>query len=220
MKKKKHNEEKKDFREFFLEKFVESLILHAKPSEFQKKEETRLTQGLIKEIEQPEIPSEFKVPEGITLPATTQMLAPLIPTAHPQPISMAPLHSLTQQPLSQKRLPQPYSQQLPPYIQQANPTERVTFLLRDPAVASVECPGPEKNIIVRKFGAIQTTPITLTQDEINKIINEFSEKTRIPLIEGVFKASVGNLIITAVISEFVGARFIIEKITPAPMRRY
>ena len=68
-----------------------------------------------------------------------------------------------------------------------------------------------KPIIINKSGTILTTNITLSKNEIDSIIEEFSTKTRIPLIQGTFKALLGNLLITAVISEFVGTRFLIQK---------
>ena len=68
-----------------------------------------------------------------------------------------------------------------------------------------------KNIIVYKDGTAQTTPYILDEEEIKEIMQNLSEQTKIPIIQGVFKAAIFDLIITAVISEFVGTRFIIEK---------
>ena len=58
------------------------------------------------------------------------------------------------------------------------------------------------------------TKISLSQPEIDIIVKNFLAKARIPIIVGIFKASVGNLTISAVISEFVGSRFIINKSSP------
>lgn len=91
---------------------------------------------------------------------------------------------------------------------------KLTVLLRDPRVESIECPGPQKEIIVRKEGIIQRTNLSLSNEEIKLIINEFASKTRIPLIEGVFKAALDNLIMTAITSEFVETRFVIYKKSP------
>ncbi len=86
-------------------------------------------------------------------------------------------------------------------------------LIYDPKVQVIECPGPNRNVLVR-IGNTKVTKITLTKDEIDSIINKFSKESKIPVMPGVFKAAVGNLIITAVISEHVGSRFIINKMTP------
>jgi len=88
---------------------------------------------------------------------------------------------------------------------------KLNFFLQDPNLTSIECPGPNKFLIVKSFGVARPTKITLTNEEINNIIKKFSEETRIPLIGNIFKAALGNLTITAVISEVAGSRFIITK---------
>ncbi len=88
---------------------------------------------------------------------------------------------------------------------------RIMPLLSDSAVYMIECRGPDKPLLIYKHGAMQTTSISLQEEEINAIMNEISEKIRIPLVPGVFKAIFNNTTITAVISEFVGTRFIIQK---------
>ncbi len=42
----------------------------------------------------------------------------------------------------------------------------------------------------------------------------FSQNARIPITNGILKAAVGDLIISAVISDFAGSRFVINKINP------
>lgn len=92
-----------------------------------------------------------------------------------------------------------------------NSLAKIDSLLNDPAVQTIECPGPGKQILVYKAGVIQTTNLLLSIEEINNIMKEISEKTRIPIISGIFKAAFGDLITTAVISDFVGTRFMIQK---------
>ena len=89
--------------------------------------------------------------------------------------------------------------------------DKLDKILADIAVQTVECPGPNKQVLVYKSGSIQTANLSLTGDEIINIMKEVSQKTRIPIMSGVFKAAYGNLVITAVMSEFVGTRFIIQK---------
>ncbi len=89
---------------------------------------------------------------------------------------------------------------------------KIENFLRDPGIQSIECPGPGKNILVKKFHKINITRTSLNQNEINNIIDLFSKKSRIPISNGILKTAVGNLVITAVISEFVGSRFIISRI--------
>jgi len=91
---------------------------------------------------------------------------------------------------------------------------KLNTLVSDVGVEGIECLGPEKNILVKKSGRVQRTNILLTKEDIQKILKDFSEKTRIPLTKGTFKAVLGNLIMTAILSEFVGTKFILQKKTP------
>ena len=80
---------------------------------------------------------------------------------------------------------------------------RVNSMLGDPTVTGIECPGPMKNLVVNRRGRAETTDLSLSSEEIDVLMKEISEKTRIPLIYGVFKAVYQGLLITAVVSEFV-----------------
>jgi len=64
---------------------------------------------------------------------------------------------------------------------------------------------------MKKLGQTISTEVQLNETEINSLIKAFSEKTRIPLVEGILKARLGNLEIFAVISKFSTSRFIITK---------
>ena len=91
---------------------------------------------------------------------------------------------------------------------------KIGALIRDPSIQSIECTGPEKNILVKRYGKINATKIMLSREDISDIIESFSKKTRIPVVGGILKAAVDNMVISAVTSDFIGSRFIINKITP------
>jgi len=91
---------------------------------------------------------------------------------------------------------------------------KVKHIFMDPAISSIECPGPGKNLLVKKYDQVNIIKAVLSQKEINDIITAFSEKARIPIAGGILKAAVDDTIISAVISEFVGSRFIINRQTP------
>jgi hypothetical protein len=91
---------------------------------------------------------------------------------------------------------------------------KINPFVYDNKITSIECPGPGKIVLIKAMGSVSTTNITLSDEEIKDVIVKFSQVAKIPLIEGVFKAAVGNLMITAVISGFVGSRFVITKYTP------
>jgi len=91
---------------------------------------------------------------------------------------------------------------------------KIKFFAFDPSVISVECQGAGRNLIINKSGKIQNSSFSLTKEEIEEIVRKISEKTRIPVISGVFRAAFSNFVFIAVISEFVGTRFVIERKTP------
>jgi len=84
-------------------------------------------------------------------------------------------------------------------------------LIADPAIVVIESNGPDQQIIVR--GSMGTMPveIILTKEEIDKIIQTFSEKSKIPTVEGVTKIVLGRFVLSAIISKDAGSRFIIKK---------
>lgn len=88
---------------------------------------------------------------------------------------------------------------------------KVLYILRDPSIQSIECPGPGIPVKINSFGKIKEAPIILSHEEIKKAVEEFSSRSRIPLIGKIFKAAIGNVIMTAILSDFIGTRFILEK---------
>jgi len=91
---------------------------------------------------------------------------------------------------------------------------KIEPLLKDNLIQTIECPGPGKNILVKKFNKINVTKLILSQEEINAIVTQFSNAAKIPLLGGILKAAVGNILISAVTSDFAGSRFIINRINP------
>jgi len=96
---------------------------------------------------------------------------------------------------------------------------KIQKLIDDPSVATIECPGGAKNVFVTRvapgFGypipEKQVTKLILTKGEIHNFLEIVSEKVRIPLQEGTFRAAVSGFIVDAVISEMIGTRFLIKK---------
>lgn len=88
---------------------------------------------------------------------------------------------------------------------------RIAHLVNDPRVSSIECPGEDKEVIIKRESQISKTDIKLSREEIDKIISDFSEKARIPLEEGLLRARIGNLQISAIVSKVASSRFILTK---------
>ena len=114
---------------------------------------------------------------------------------------------------------------LPPRLQYLQPIPKdedidlgkINILLRDPAVKTIECRGPEEKLIVTGSMGIKPTSIILSLNEINETLERFSTKAKIPLQEGIFKIVFGRLILNAIISEVVAPKFLIKKMSyPLP----
>jgi hypothetical protein len=84
-------------------------------------------------------------------------------------------------------------------------------LVKDPFVRSMECLGPDTNIIVKGKMGEKKTAITLSTEEIDEIVKTFARESKIPVQEGVYKVAVGSFIFLGIISEVVNSRFIIKK---------
>jgi hypothetical protein len=117
----------------------------------------------------------------------------------------------------EKQIPrQPKIQDLPNHqvkdLEQSNAFEKINPLIEDQSITAIECLGPEKFILIHRRSGTKAIKITLDKHEINSILDNFSQESRIPRVGGVFKTISGNLIITAIDSDFGGPRFIIRKV--------
>jgi hypothetical protein len=201
------NIERHKLREDFLDSFVRNLILNSfNPN------------SVVPEMKSAEI--KFEIP---TAPSP---VSPILPSlAHKElrkrainirPAPRQNYQKIRKMPSAPIALP-PLSQLQPAKKGQKPETinlGKIAPMLTDPSVFSVESPGPGKNVLVNRGGTIQTSALSLSQEDIQDIMQNFSDKTRIPLIPGVFKAAYQDLVVTAVVSDFVGTRFIIQKRTP------
>jgi len=209
-------EKSEEFKEFFLLAFTRELIknylqedvIKLKIEEEAEKEAKKeivkeKAKEIIKEFKQPLKLSPVKQLKAITEPGFKRS----IPTS-------------TLRPKRKLIIPKPGLPTRLRYIQPI-PTgaqlnlEKLNPLIQDPSVQEIECNGPDEKIIV-KTPVERTTNISLSKEEIDEVINIFSETTRIPISEGVFRVAVGRLILSAIISEVVGTKFIIKKMRFPP----
>jgi hypothetical protein len=117
------------------------------------------------------------------------------------------------------RLPERFAYLKPIPIEEKEEFGKVDILLQDPNVEAIECPGENEELIVKGTMGEQKTEIKLSKKEIDNLINKFSELTKIPVSEGIYKVVFGKLILLAVISEVVGSKFLIKKMKkPIPLR--
>jgi len=208
------------FKEFFLLSFTKELI----KSYLNENEITKL-----KIIEEAEIESKKELAKEKTKEILREIRHPLkmSPARQLQTMSQQNYRPST---FTQRRTPKRLiipRQKLPERLNYIQPTpakeqidlKKLNPFIRDPAIQMIECNGPDMNIIV-KTPAKKTTNIKLNEEEIDEVIKIFSEVTRIPASQGVFRVAVSNLILSAIISEVIGTKFIIKKMRyPAPLPR-
>jgi hypothetical protein len=189
-----------EFKKIFLLEFTRQLIRHHSGIEIyelenivkdEKKQEKERIKKIIherKRVHKIETPLRFK-----PLPTTRRV--------HPRILR-----------IPQTRLPRHlnYLRPVPKNIELD--LEKLTPLVKDLAVKVIECDGPDRNIVVITDMRKQTS-IVLTKEEIDQIIQKFSEQSKIPVSKGVVNIVLGKLELSAIVEE-TGSKFIIKKIAP------
>ena len=195
-------EKKNQLRSLFLQKFIEEIFRNIKPAS--------LIETEIIQIQEAKKFEPIKIQREQIKSIAEQIKTKLNPSMHKfrDQIEITSIPIERRPELKQKmRQNIVFFKPLP-----GNPDiGKLNSLLADLRVQSVECIGPDKNILVKKYGTVQTTSISLTKDEIAKIITDFSIQTRIPVLKGVFRAALGNLTMTAIITDYADNRFVINK---------
>lgn len=203
-----------EFKRYFLLTFTKELILHSTTRDITKlqkiidlKERRKERKFQIKKEFREEI--KRAVPEIISKQRTQEKII----SAIVQPI--------TRQALS---IPEP---KLPLHLEYLKPVptnipeidlSKLNPLIKDRAVRIIEVNPDEKVVVMGTMGT-KPTDIILNKEDISRVINKFSELSKIPTEEGIYRVVVGNLILSAIISEVVGSKFIIKKIiTPATIQ--
>ncbi|MBU2104890.1 MAG: hypothetical protein KKF67_03935 [Nanoarchaeota archaeon] len=196
------------FRTLFLLQFTRELIKNSKPKEFF--------------IQPKKSAPKFIPSRNISVESSLKFKKRFIAESPPLMFKPSPVRPIMKRPPSRGLggfyIPEPT---LPPRLQNIYPSptnkdidlEKLNPLIRDPAVKIIECNGPGEKILVRGNMGTKLTSISLTQNEIDNMIERFSEEAKIPITEGVFNVAVGRLILTALISEIVSPKFVIKKMT-------
>ncbi len=96
---------------------------------------------------------------------------------------------------------------------------KINPLVKDPAVRIIEG-NPDERVVVTGTMGTKLTDIILNKEDIDRIINKFSQLSKIPTDEGVYRVAVGNLILAAILSEVISSRFIIRKMAYPPREQY
>lgn len=214
-----------DFKKKFIFMFTRELVLNS-----EKKDILKL-QNIVEEKrkENAQIPKEIPKIQFIPQPSPVRELSkPMlqIPKKIEKPVQQTkPVTKQISMPPRIMRPSKPFfipEPTLPKHLEYLRPiaaTEekfdidlgKLNPLLKDPAVKVMEA-GPDDRVRVMGTMGTRMTDIFLTKDEINVIIQKFSNASKIPTMEGIYRVVVGNLVLSAIISEVTGSRFVIKKI--------
>jgi hypothetical protein len=211
---------KLDIYGYFLIKFTEEILLTIKSEQNKKVYEFYEEERIKKEIEAEKLKIKFLKPAEIKPLGILQY-------QKQQPIAN-PLQKLTNQPNRikepQKRMTieidkikkeTPLMKVIPVNTSNTNQNEydidfgRLNSIISNAQITYIDCAGPNKDITI-KAGRIFKADITLNKEEIESIIKSFSEKARIPLIEGMLKARIKNLEMSAIVS-LAGSSFVLKR---------
>lgn len=191
----------------------------AKKISEKQQEEKKIKKQPIEVIEKKDLEKELRKPLPLLRQQRPVPTRPFPPRQIKRPVA---------KPMSQKQpmqKPKPQEPEIPLELQYLKPTPtdteidlgKLNALIRDPMVQTIICNGPDEYIVVQGRMGTKKTNIILNMDEVNEVIKKFSEASKIPSQEGLFKVAVGKLIFSAIISEVVSSKFTIRKMLNAPM---
>jgi len=221
--KKMLNKTPQKFRREFLLKFTTELIRNSNASALfklknileQEQKEKELKESVRKEIIKqtflPTIQKEIKEQKLKEFVSPIQKKEPIfLPRKKP---FLRKMHVLR---IPSIRLPQNLAYLKPTPTNTEIDLGKLNPLIKDPLVREIQCSGINQNIIVKGNMGTKPTSIILNKSEIDLIIQKFSNISRIPVSSGIYKVIVGKLILSAIISEVIGSRFIINKMIYNP----
>lgn len=221
----------KDFRSYFLLLFAKELIKHS-IKDFDKLEHTIKRK---EKIHQHKETKKEQVPKN----RDTEKYILSLMHRHPHILSQKEYRDVDNMFLEKKALPKKTREILPqprvaqrplfipetrlhPELQYLKPYRtnleidlgKLAPLANDPNVKIIECNGPDEKIIVKGAMGTKPTRIILTKKEIASVIHTFSQSAKIPANEGIVKIAYGKFVLSAIVSEIIGSKFILRKIPP------
>ena len=205
------NETSQDFRAFFLLEFTKQLIKSSSPMDLFKLktivneeeigEKKKFREDIKEKVEKKTFPEKNvfnKLSNALEVPKFNQ------PIKDKTPVLRIPEHRF----FGRLEYLQPFPTEIEIDLGKLNP------LIMDSQVQSIECNGPNKEIIVRGTFGEKTTQLTLTEEEITEIINNVSDKAKIPVNEGFYRVAIGRILFLAIVSNVIVSKFIIKKMQP------
>ena len=188
----------------FLKKFTEEILTHLK-SELAIVDAERLENERIKKVIEAE---KLRVRFSNYTKNQSTMQKSIRP-----PIQQVQ-RTIVRPPVAKQPIKVEVPQNQPPISSEDINFGRINMFVQDPLVSYIDCPGENRDITIRKVGRIMKVELTLKKEEIFEIIKSFSEKTHIPLIEGMLKAKFKNLEIAAIVSQNDSSFVLKKEINP------
>jgi hypothetical protein len=111
-------------------------------------------------------------------------------------------------PMAMEKIP---SAQIPSEVAGINFGKLAPVIL-NPSVNVIECSGPDKNVIIRTFNLRKPYPIALSREEMQKIVEQFAKKAKVPMINGLMRAWIDKFMLSATVMNNKVENFIIQKV--------
>lgn len=198
-----------DLKTLVLLQFTRKLVISKNPMVFlieqEKKTPKTKKEKFIENVKK-------KIPQNISKPVEINFAKPIMQTQMRAP-----------RPPKTLKIPQP---KLPPQFAylRPQPNKQIQLnlgnlnpMINDPSIKIIQVTGADQPVIVKGKMGTMPTATTLSLQEINSILQEFSKKSKIPIGKGTTKIIIGNLSLSALVSQGT-ASFTIEKIPLAPPR--
>jgi hypothetical protein len=89
---------------------------------------------------------------------------------------------------------------------------KLSPVIQNPSINVIECPGPGREIIIRTYNIRKPYPIVLSKEEMQKLVEQFAEKAKVPIISGLMRAWIDKFMISATIVNDQVENFILQKV--------
>lgn len=181
-------ERRKEFIDYFVSEMIFAVHKHHLKKEKTKEVEKEIEEELLREAAKQN--KEIEEMKGMKL-ITRQFMPKIVPQKAEIPIQI--------------QIPK---QEIKIEEEETVKTGTVIDSLLSKGIKTIE--GSSDGVRIKRDGEFEQTTIMLSENEIKDIIKKFSEITRIPITDNVLRTTINDFKITAIISNKIGSRFLIQ----------
>ena len=91
-----------------------------------------------------------------------------------------------------------------------NIIQNIESILKEEGVQAIECPAPDRYLIIKKHSKLKVLNLMLEEDEIQQIISFFFKKAAKQPSQ-TFSLKLAQVVVSGLLSPKIGSRFIIVK---------